>query len=97
MSLVRTLLKKNGVAFDDFWAWAETASKGNHKRLFDSYEHALQDIEQASAGYDLWLRRSWQKDDFEAGKTNWEERQKRLKKRAMVRLERIFRTYKESQ
>jgi hypothetical protein len=93
---VRDQLKKHGIKFDDFWEWAEVASKGSHERLFDSYERALVDLEIGAGRYDLWLRSNWNKPDFEFGKKRWEQKQKRLQDRAMVRLERIFNAYKKS-
>ena len=97
MSLVRSALKKLGISFDDFWAWAEEASKGEHKALFDAYERALADTELAGVAYDLWLKRNWQKADFSAGMSQWERKQKRLRDRAMGRLGRIFEAYKKDQ
>jgi len=93
MSLVRAVLRKNGITFDDFWRWAEKASKGSHKRLFDSYDKALQDIELAEETYQIWLRRNWAKPDLEFSKKQWEVKQKKLQAKAMVRLERIFKAY----
>jgi hypothetical protein len=93
---VREQLKKHGVNFDDFWKWAEKASKGSHKRLFDAYDNALVAIERSEDTYALWLRRNWEREDLEAGQARWEQKQRRLQHRATIRLERIFKAYKKS-
>jgi signal transduction protein with GAF and PtsI domain len=93
---VRDQLKKHRINFDDFWRWAEKSSKGSHRRLFDSYNKALEDAELAEDTYVVWVRRHWNSADLEAGQARWEQKQKRLQDRAMVRLERIFNAYKKA-
>jgi hypothetical protein len=93
---VREQIKRHGVNFDAFWKWAEKASKGSHKRIFDAYDNALVAIELSEDTYALWLRRNWERADLEAGQARWEHKQRRLQDKAIIRLERIFKAYKKA-
>jgi hypothetical protein len=96
MSLVRTLLKKNGVAFGDFWAWAEKASKESHKRLFDSYDLSLRHIEAAHARLEAFVMVNIDKPDFEQRMVKREQQMLELQRKSLARLERIFNAYRKS-
>ena len=96
MSLVRTLLKKNGVAFNDFWAWAEKASKGSHKRLFDSYDLSLRRIEAAHARLEAFVMIHINKPDFDERMVKREQQMLELQTKSLTRLERILDAYRKS-
>jgi hypothetical protein len=96
MSLVRSLLKKNGVAFDDFWAWTEKASKGPHRRLFNSYDLSLRRIEAAHARLEAFVMIHINKPDFDERMVQREQQMHELQSRSLTMLERIFEVYKKS-
>jgi len=96
MSLVRTQLKKHGITFDDFWAWAEKASKGPLKSIFDSYDLSLRRIEVAHARLEAFVMSNINKPDFESMLVKREAQVERLQRQSLTRLERLFTAYKKA-
>lgn len=93
---VRDQLKKHGVRFDDFWEWAEVASKTSHRRFFDSYDLSLRRIEVAHARLEAFVLANYGKANFEAQLAGREARIRGLQQQSLVRLERVFAAYKKA-
>jgi hypothetical protein len=90
MSLVRDILKKHGVSFDDFRHWAEVASKSTHQRPFDSYNKSLRKIEIAHTELETFIMRWIDRPGFEIRLAKRESQVRALEQKSLKILIRIF-------